>query len=181
MGQYDRAVVEGKIAQELNPRWSFTYENLMRLYNLLGKFDKTMEQYQKGKKIDPNLTLGNSFYFKQGKYKEYIEILKKQEDQQFSIGCAYLLSGEREKGEEILNNELIELKKEEYVFSYYIAGIYGALGDNDNHFKWLEQAYDERDSWLPFIKPSTEGDDNIRSAPRQKAFLGKRKPVFKGR
>ena len=88
-----------------------------------------------------------------------------------ALGVTYALSGERGKAEEILR-EFIERKKEEYVSSFYIAYLYGTLGDNDNVFKWLEQAYDERDAYLPFIKMTAEGSD-IRSDPRYNAFLRK--------
>ena len=148
----------------------------MRLYSLMGQFDKAWEQYQKAKEIDPDFINQSIFvfYWRQGKYKEALEIIEKGGDfsaRQWVIGVTYALSGDREKAEEILN-ELIERKKEEYVPCLFIAVIYGALGDNDNCFSWLERAYDERDAWLPLIN-TEPGFDKMRSDPRYSAFLRK--------
>ena len=142
------------------------------------------DYHEKTKEINPNF-ISNVifvFYWRQGKYREALEIIEKVGDfptRQWVIGMTYTYSGEKEKAEEILR-ELIDQKKEEYVSSVLIAKIYVAMGDNDNAFKWYERAYDEHDAYQPFIKTMNEGyyirsdpRHKIISDPRYKAFLRK--------
>jgi hypothetical protein len=35
---------------------------------------------------------------------------------------------------------------------YAIAAIYTALGEKDQAFAWLDKAYEERDSWMNYLK-----------------------------
>jgi hypothetical protein len=47
-----------------------------------------------------------------------------------------------------------ELKGESqttYVPAYFIAAIYGALGEKDQAFAWLQRAYDERDPQITYL------------------------------
>ena len=53
-----------------------------------------------------------------------------------------------------------------------IAKIYFQLGENEEGWKWLEKAYDERAYMLIFIKIDPFYD-NIRSDPRFQALLKK--------
>jgi hypothetical protein len=47
-----------------------------------------------------------------------------------------------------------------------------SIGDVDQSFKWLEEAYEDRDFWLSFVKVDSFFD-NVRSDPRFKSLLNK--------
>ena len=66
--------------------------------------------------------------------------------------------------------ELNELSKERRVPAYLIGMIYVGLGENDEAFKWLEKAYQDRSWWLRFIKmdPMVDG---LRSDARFASLL----------
>jgi serine/threonine protein kinase len=49
--------------------------------------------------------------------------------------------------------------------AYWIAALYAELGDKDQAFRWLNSAYQERDSWLVGLKTNFQLDP-IRSDPR---------------
>ncbi|HMG36371.1 MAG TPA: hypothetical protein VKM94_20720 [Blastocatellia bacterium] len=49
-------------------------------------------------------------------------------------------------------NRLSEMSKTSYVSAYTLAVAYAGIGDKDRAFEWLERAYDERASWLIFLK-----------------------------
>ncbi len=66
--------------------------------------------------------------------------------------------------------ELKEISKKRYVGSTTFASIYGALGEKDEAFVWLEKAYDERDSVLMLLKVEPMFDD-LRPDPRFNALL----------
>ena len=42
--------------------------------------------------------------------------------------------------------------RREYVPAYGLAEVYATLGDKEEAFAWLERAYEERSSWLVYIK-----------------------------
>jgi tetratricopeptide (TPR) repeat protein len=56
--------------------------------------------------------------------------------------------------------------------AFRIAEVYAFRGEPDRAFEWLERAYDERDSGLPYIKgePLLK---NLERDPRYPAFLKK--------
>ena len=85
----------------------------------------------------------------------------------------YVLSGEKVKGEELLNDFLSQSSKEEIDnMSYAIGRIYTLLGKKDKAFEWLDLAYELRNDVLPWMK-TDELMDNIRSDPRFMALLKK--------
>ena len=52
----------------------------------------------------------------------------------------------------------------------YVAAIYGALGEIDEAFKWLEEAYEERDGDLRYLKVDPYFD-TVRPDPRFTGLL----------
>ena len=67
-------------------------------------------------------------------------------------------------------SRLMTEKKTGYVPAVYLARIYAALGQKDEAFSWLDQAYDERDRYLVWLKVD-EALDSLRSDPRFDALL----------
>ena len=80
------------------------------------------------------------------------------------IGHAYAVSGNREEAQKVVD-ELKELSKQRYVSSYNIALIYTGLGEKDQAFEWLENAYKERSDLLVYLKVEPRLD-SLRSDPR---------------
>ena len=176
MGRLNKAIAESKRAQELDPLAPIITGILGMIYCDMHQYNEAMEQFRKVSEITPNFPTYYYFgylYLKKGNYKEAIEVFQK--DVFFwshgGLGFAYGMSGERDKAKQLIR-ELIEQKKGKYVPSYFIAEIYSGLGENDKAFEWLEQAYEERDSQLVYMKVFPEWDP-LRSDPRFKALLKK--------
>ena len=68
-----------------------------------------------------------------------------------TFGYAYAIMGRKD---EALNrlHEVLEQSKHTHISPCNIAAIYGALGENDLAFEWLEKAYDNRSPDLAFAK-----------------------------
>jgi serine/threonine-protein kinase len=66
--------------------------------------------------------------------------------------------------------EIIELSTRQYVSPFEIALIYVGLGENEEAFEWLERAYDDRSSWLAFLRIELVLDP-LRDDPRFKDLL----------
>jgi len=62
-----------------------------------------------------------------------------------------ILLGEEDKSRKILG-ALVAKAKQAYVSPYHIALVHFALGENDRGFKWMDEAYKERDYWLNWLK-----------------------------
>jgi tetratricopeptide (TPR) repeat protein len=67
------------------------------------------------------------------------------------LGHAYAVSGKTAQAKQVLN-DLQQLQGQRYVSPYTVAAIYAGLGDNEQAFKWLETAVEERDIWLMNLK-----------------------------
>jgi len=60
---------------------------------------------------------------------------------------------------------LEQLSKQTYVSPFDIASVHAGLSQNDQAFEWLQKAYEERHSYLIFLKVEPIWD-GLRSDPR---------------
>ncbi len=67
------------------------------------------------------------------------------------LGQLKALSGAKDEARKIAR-ELQQSSKKEYASDYWVATIYAALGDNNQAFQLLENAYTERSQWLIQLK-----------------------------
>jgi tetratricopeptide (TPR) repeat protein len=93
----------------------------------LGDFDSAVERLQIGLEAEPhNLILRSE------------------------LGRAYALSGKRSEAENVLR-ALEVFAEQRYVSAYFFAKIYAGLRDRGKLFSWLEQATEERSSWMVML------------------------------
>lgn len=160
MGRLDEALTEIKNALEIDPISPIQYTNLANVYMYLGDYDEALEQCHKGLEINSHFFPLYSFIgdielekrnFKNAiqSYQKSLDLTEGYDYAEGALGCAYGLSGDRDKAEKILAS-LIERIDREYISPISIAAVYFGLGENDRGFDWLERAYNERTSWLPF-------------------------------
>ncbi len=67
-----------------------------------------------------------------------------------SLAAAYARSGNRSEAEKLLQ-ELISRRSKQYVSPMDIAGVYHALGQKDEMFRWLDRAYEDQSELLIVI------------------------------
>ena len=85
------------------------------------------------------------------------------------LGHVYAVSGRRDKALKVLR-ELKERSKREYVSAFYFVLIYLGLHEKDQMFEWLEKAYQERSTYLIWLKVDPIFD-GLRSDPRFKELV----------
>ena len=85
------------------------------------------------------------------------------------LGHIHALSGRRGEAQKVLE-QLKGLSDQGYELHYHIALIYLALGDKDQAFAWLEQAYNERDEELGLLKVDPMLD-SLRADPKFVSLL----------
>ena len=80
------------------------------------------------------------------------------------LGYDYAASGRKAEARKVLE-ELRARSTHEYIDAYPVAFVHVALGENDKALASLEQAYETRSTWMPWIKVEPKFDP-LRSHPR---------------
>ncbi len=178
--RYDEALVEVKLAQQIDPLSLATGLNVGIVNFYARRFDEAIEQLEKTLELDGRFVqtyefLGRALEEK-GKYEEAITTLEKALDLSpentnllAPLGRAYAVSDKRDEAQKILDR-LKNLSGHRYVMPYHIAAIYAAQSDKDQAFEWLQKAYEKRDDRLIFLKADAAWD-SLRADPRFAALI----------
>ena len=160
-GRRAESIAQFKRAAELDPLSPFISLDSNFIYFFARDYDRAIEQINKA------IALNDNFWFAywvrgwayQGKgdiaaaiadYEKAQSIGSSPVTQGF-IANAYAVSDRRNEARKILN-ELLELRKNQYVGPTFIASVYAGLGDREQTFSWLEKAYEERDDMMLWTK-----------------------------
>jgi len=182
LGQFDRAIKEGKRAVELDPLSLINNADLGWLYFNARRYNEAEAQARKTLEMDSHFYLahyylGEVLQFK-GQLTEAIAEYKKAaelDDDPFVLGLlaqAYAKLGQRDEALKMLG-QLQELATRRYVTGYSFALVHIALGEKDKAIDWLERAYRDRagpDIALIKVDPFL---DPLRGHPRFEALVQK--------
>jgi len=165
-GRFEEAVQEMKRALELEPA-SLVMNTFMgaTLY-YAGRYDEAIDQCRRTIEMDPNFAvahwyLGLAYEQRQvldaatDEFKKAISLSAGSPLMKAALGRAYAKSQKKHEANEMLN-ELSELSKQQYVSAYEVATIYVALGNNEQAFQLLEQAYGEHSFHLVYLNVSPQ-------------------------
>jgi len=153
LGQFDRAITEGKRAVELDPLSLICNADLSWTYFFARRYNEAEAQVRKTLEMDSRFYvahyyLGEVLQFK-GQLTEAIAEYKKAaelDDDPFVLGLlaqAYAKLGQRDEALKMLG-QLQQLATRRYVTSYSFALVDIALGEKDKAIDWLERAYRDR-------------------------------------
>jgi tetratricopeptide (TPR) repeat protein len=180
-GQIDKALEANSAFLESDPLSLVTQGVSAFLLYSAGRYDDAIKLCQKSLELDSeySLTLATLglCYIQKSEFEEAIATLRKavsvwnSTESLCYLAYAYVVSGNREKGIEILR-EMDKLSEHTYVTKYYLASVQAALGDKDKAFESLELAYKERDGDLTGLKTDPKFDI-LRSDPRFEMVLRK--------
>jgi len=182
LGQFDRAITEGKRAAELDPLSLIINANLGEDYFYARRYDDAIAQLRKTLEMDPRfyythwnlgevLQLTGQLNEAIAEYRKAVEL----NDDPYVLavlGQAYARKGQREEAQKILSR-LTEEAKSRYAHAYSFALIYLALGDKARAIDEMERAYRERagsDVLLIKVDPML---DDLRGNPRFEALVQK--------
>jgi len=182
MGRFEEAIAQMASARELDPLSLSINTGLGHVLYLSRQYDLAIEQYRRALELDPGFLQARLWfgrpYLQQGMYREAIEELRQavklSQGSTISLavlGHAYAAAGEREEAYRILQT-LVDRAEKQYLPSYWIALVYIGLDEKDRAFEWLERAYQERSSWLVWIKVEPRFDI-LRPDPRFALLLGR--------
>ena len=159
--RFDEAIAEAKRTEELEPLSFVASSHLGWIYYLAGQNDKAIEQCRKILELDPSSFPARRYlglaYEAKGMYAEAITEFETGVKLSGSplmhalLGHAYAASGKTAEAKRVLE-KLQQLPEQRYVSPYTVAAIHAGLGDQEQAFKWLETAVEERDIWLMNLK-----------------------------
>jgi TolB-like protein/DNA-binding winged helix-turn-helix (wHTH) protein/Flp pilus assembly protein TadD len=163
VGRFEDGISEARRARELDPLSLPVNNALAGRLLVTDRYDEALGQVQKTLGLDSHFapahqTLG-WIYLRSGKREEAIqEFLKALQlagsddtDLMLDLGFAYAIAGDRREALRMLA-KLRSLHERGLVPSGSIAILYGALGELNEAFAWLEKAYKERDPQLTYLK-----------------------------
>jgi eukaryotic-like serine/threonine-protein kinase len=179
-GNADNLVRELERAAEIEPLSLINNAVLASAYIYSRKYDKALIQARNAYDLDPTFPLSRHWLgqalVENGKYDEAIALSRQvPPDSPFGwmsvvvVAYAYAKQGKKADAEQQLSL-LRDLGKTRYIRTYYLASIYGTLGDKDKAFAELEKSFEDRDCYLGriVVDPTM---DAVRDDPRFKSLL----------
>ena len=103
-------------------------------------------------------------------YQVAVELSERNSDPIASLAYAYATAGNRAEAEKIVH-QFLRQSETSYVSPYMVATVYAGLGEKDKAFEYLEKAYQERSSDLPYFLRADLRIDNLRPDPRFQDLL----------
>ena len=175
LGRTAEALAESRKAQDLDPLSISTQVTAGFVLYFARQYGEAIDQCRKVLDLDPNAAgaydcLGSS-YLAKGMYEQAITASQKASNlsgddppRLVGLGRAFAMAGRKPDAINVLG-QLRRDSSHTYVPPYYFATIYAALGQSDEAFKWLENAVNERDLYLLWLKVDSAVDP-LRRDPR---------------
>jgi TolB-like protein/DNA-binding winged helix-turn-helix (wHTH) protein/Flp pilus assembly protein TadD len=182
VGRFDEGIAEAERARDLDPLSLPVNNALAGRLLVTGRIDEALEQVRKTLEMDPHFapahqTLGWA-YLNQQKHEQAIQEFREalqlsgtdSAELSVDLGFAYAVGGQREEARRILA-KLKQQHEKGLVPSGSIAILYGALGELNEAFAWLEKAYHERDPELTYLNVPGRRFEPLRRDPRFRKLL----------
>ncbi len=176
MGRGPEALVEAKRGQQIAPLSSLGNFFVASVLVFTRQWDPAIAQLQSNIELEPNFWFDHCFlgraYEAKGRlpeaiaeFKSALAIDKDNTEIWSGLGHAYALSGNKAEAQKVLSH-LNQLSAASYVSPYSRAIIYAGLGEKDQVFAWLDQAYEERSYFLAVYLPTDSRLDSLHADPR---------------
>jgi TolB-like protein/DNA-binding winged helix-turn-helix (wHTH) protein/Flp pilus assembly protein TadD len=177
VGRFEQGLAEEKRARDLDPLSLPVNNALAGRLLVTGRYSEALNQVQKTLELDSHFapahqTLG-WVCLNTGKREEAIKEFQlalqlsgaEDKDRMVDLGFAYAVSGNHEEARKILE-KLKMLHDRGLASSSSVAIVYGALGELEEAFAWLEKGYEEHDPELTYLKVPGRRFEPLRHDPR---------------
>jgi serine/threonine-protein kinase len=168
-GEFDEALNEGRISEQLDPLASNAGMSVGMTYYMRRRYDLALAQWQKVVELHPDAAIlrvytGTAFDAL-GNYAQALnEYGKATGVVEPRIVLVLIHQGRLDEARQRLARYADSPESD----PFSLAVIYGALGEKDRAFSYLEQAWQHRNCWMLKVYPPL---DPLRSDPRFQTFL----------
>ena len=181
-GRFDEAVREMKRGKELEPLEPAPPTHVGWALYYARRFNESIEELRKVIESDPEFSL--SYMMLAGNFadkkmwpeaiaagQKFVELTSESVVALSLLGFVYGSAGLKEEASKILER-LNGMSKERYVGPLFKAFVWMGLGETDKALENLEKAFEEKESWMAWLKvwPIL---DPLRAEPRFQALLKK--------
>ena len=160
-GRHEQAVVEARRAAELDPLSPIISLNMGQILYAARRYAEARRAVQRTLEVSPDFFAARELlglvYLQEHKFAESITELQeaaavssREDTVMAALGYVYAVSGRKGDSQDILNG-LKEQSSGRYISPYLLALICVGLGQKGEALEWLEEAYKQRDSELPWI------------------------------
>ncbi len=146
MREYDLAIQELKLMNDMSPNYPSPYYWLGLVYLERKNYDEAMKAFE-----------------------TCVELSHRAPVALTGLGIGLARVGKMKEADSILN-ELLNEPKDVYIPEFYLATLYTAMGKRDEAFLWLNKAYEQHANGLCAMKTYPPLDD-LRSDPRFNELL----------
>lgn len=175
-GRHEEAIAEQLLAQKYDPFNPLYTSTLGALYGFLGHYEEAIREAKKSFEIMADYPFGHwalgETYLAMGENEKAIKTFERLVEVGaewiWVLGYTYAISGYREKAEQALAQ--LESYEMNNWFAQGLAVMYGALGRNDEAFKWLD--YEPHHLWIPWVAVFPMWK-SLHSDPRYDAFVAR--------
>ncbi|HWS55799.1 MAG TPA: protein kinase, partial [Pyrinomonadaceae bacterium] len=180
LGRSDEAGREARRAQELDPNAETFHQSFAFVLYQSRRFEESLAENRLVYQHEPDYPLSlwteSRALAALGRFAEAVEPARRAAERAgdsplYLAGLAYAcaLAGETREARELLAR-LGQMSKTRHVSHYHVALVHLALGERDEAFARLEDAYEQRDVWLVWIR--TEATlDALRPEARFESLL----------
>ena len=180
-GRFNEGIAEAIRARDLDPLSLPLNNALAGRLLAAARYDEALAQVQRTLELDEHFAPAHQtmgwIYLHSEKQKESIREFQhalelsgaEDTDIQLDLGFACAVSGQQEEARRILV-KLEQMHQQGIAPSASVAILYGALGESDQAFAWLEKAYQERDPQLTYLKAGRRFEP-MRKDPRFGQFV----------
>jgi TolB-like protein/Tfp pilus assembly protein PilF len=160
VGRRPEALAEMKRAQELEPLTPLFAADRGWQYWWDGQNDKALEEARKSLDLDPKFAYGRAVLgyvlAEKGLFAEAIAEHQKagadDPDWRWCLTRTYAQAGRKDEARKALTKFLGEKPEATGAWAgWFLAETYAALGENDEALRWLEECYQKRFSFLPWV------------------------------
>ncbi len=179
-GRFGEAREEMKKALSLDPLSLIVIANLAWVHYFAREYDQAVTVCQEALQLDStfasaHVKLGWAYEGKRlypearAEFRKAMVYIGNDPPVLLFLAHAYALEGARRDATELIQ-QVTAQPSPHYLSNYHVAAAYAGLGDHERSLEWLKKAYEERSSWLPWLKVDPKFD-GLRGEPRFAALV----------
>jgi eukaryotic-like serine/threonine-protein kinase len=154
-GRNAQAIEQARRGLDLDPLSLLARTTLGWVMHFAGHYEEAIQNFETVLEMDPNYLIAHSLlavvYLEQGRYAEAIAILKQWHWSRAHLAQALATAGDENSARQVLK-EITDPSQVKAFSAFDIGLIHFLLGENDDGFRWFQQAYEARDNKLIYVK-----------------------------